>query len=103
MLPEVMRPPALSCSTSNPGGIVSQQMRPLVGMSGLERLHQRRHREEVVAANIEDELRIRKIAVEVHEVVDLRDGEVDAAVERVVVGAALPGRKDVGLRRRRLV
>src|ERR1700727_2818646 len=40
--------------------------------------------------------------MEVSKIVDLWNSEVDAAVERIIVCAVLPGRKDVGLRRESL-
>src|ERR1700733_6320300 len=40
--------------------------------------------------------------MEVSKVVDLWNREVDAAVDRIIVCAVLPGRKDVGLRRESL-
>lgn len=68
----------------------------VLGVRGLECLHQRRHGEVVVAADEEDELGVTEVAVEVGHVVDLRHGELEAALERVIVLPVLPGRKHFG-------
>ena len=68
-----------------------------LGMLVLERRNQRCHREEIIAADVEHELRIGEIAVEIGEIVDLRNRELEAAIGGVVVFAVLPGRKDVAL------
>jgi hypothetical protein len=59
-----------------------------------ERLDKGSHGEEIIAANIEHELGVRKITVEVREAIDLRNEERKPAVDRVVVGSVLPRRKD---------
>ena len=63
----------------------------------LELRNERRHREEIVASDVEHELRIGDVAVEIGEVVDLRNRELEAAVGGIVVLAVLPGWKHVGL------
>lgn len=59
-------------------------------MLALELGHQRRHREEVVAADIQHELRVGEIAMEVGEIIDLGNRELEAALQGVVVPAVLP-------------
>ena len=67
----------------------------VVGMLTFEFGHQRGHGEEVVAADVEHQLRVRDVAMEIGEIIDLRHGELEAAVLRIVVLAMLPGREDV--------
>jgi len=62
----------------------------IFGIARLERGHQRRHREEVIAADEEDEHRLDRIAVEVSEIVHLRNGEFQSALFRIVVPPVLP-------------
>ena len=64
------------------------------GVFHLERLHERCHREEVIAADVKHELGVGEVAVEVGHDVGLRHGEIEAAHQRVVVGPVLPGRVD---------
>ncbi len=70
-----------------------EQLAFVLGMLALERLDQRRHGEEVIAANVEHELGVVEAAVEIGHVVHLRHGELQPTLFSVVVGAVLPGRK----------
>ncbi len=63
----------------------------------LELRNQRRHREEIVTADVEHELRIGDVAVKIGQVVDLGNRELEAAVRGIVVLAVLPGWKYFGL------
>jgi hypothetical protein len=58
---------------------------------------QGRHREEVVAADAEHELRIGNVAVEIGQVVHLENRKLEATVGSIVVLAVLPGWIDFGL------
>ena len=60
----------------------------------LESFNKRRHGEEIITADIEHELGVRKITVEVRKAIDLRNEEREPAAGRVVVGSVLPRRKD---------
>jgi hypothetical protein len=61
-------------------------MRPLYSGCSFSKLsNERRHREEIVAADIEHELRIGDVAVEIGQIVDLWNRELEATVDGVVV------------------
>ena len=60
------------------------------GVFGLERGDQRRHREEVIAADIERERRVLRAAVEIGEIVGIGHGELETARRGIVVAPFLP-------------
>jgi hypothetical protein len=60
----------------------------------LKRCDQRRHGEEVIAADVQHELRARHVAVEICEIVYLANRKREPALRSVVVLAVLPGWKD---------
>lgn len=95
MLPEVTVPPGrnLLLEQAWRKGLPVDSALEL-GMLLLERGDQRGHREEVVAADIEHELRIGDVAMEIREVVDLGNRERKAARRGVVVRPVLPGWTD---------
>jgi hypothetical protein len=64
-----------------------------LGMLLLERSDQRHHGEEVVAADIQHQLRVGYVAMEIGEIVDFRNREREPALRGVVVLAVLPGGK----------
>jgi hypothetical protein len=71
---------------------------PIFRMSRFESFHQRRRGEEIIAADVKHELRVVEIAVEIGKIGDLRNGEAEAALERIVVGPVLPRRKNAFLK-----
>ena len=56
--PSVMTPPFRICATGRPGNRLPEAPALVVGMLRLEGVHERRHSEEVIAANEEHELGI---------------------------------------------
>jgi hypothetical protein len=60
----------------------------------LEGRHQWHHRKEVIAPDVEHELRIRHLAMEIGEVVYFRNRTWEPAGRRILVFSVLPGRKD---------
>ena len=68
------------------------QPAPVLRMTRLERLHQRRHGKEVVATDVQHEQRIGRVAVKIGEHICLRHREFEAAIHRIVVGSVLPRR-----------
>jgi hypothetical protein len=55
-----------------------------------ERLHERRHRKEVVATDIERERRMNRVAMEIGKIVRVGFGERQAAYRTVIVRTVLP-------------
>ena len=65
--------------------------------AAFKRLDEWRHGKEIIAADIQNEFRVGDITVKIGKVVDFGNGELEAAVQRVIVLALLPGRKDFTL------
>src|SRR5271156_6083888 len=72
------------------------EMAPVLWIFGLKRRDQGSHREEVIAADIERQRWIGRIAMKVGEIVGVRNGELEAPGVGVIVSTTLPGRIDGG-------